>query len=87
MKPGSEVHAKSGPGRNLHLVPAEPSANATQQEEDTFIAGGVRAHQRLQDELDHELFGEQNPEKVCRLMQQKELIRSRLAAHGIRVRA
>ena len=87
--------------RGLHLVTAEEAsfiaqqdastnvqpelAPGSQQELDTLIANGLRRFQQVQAELDRELFGDQNHEKLAALFPELRLLRERLAHYGIRV--
>ena len=55
---------------------------------DHEIAEGVRALQRLQEQIDKELFSANpDPDVLNSLWGQQNFVRDRLAAHGIRVRA
>ncbi len=84
MKPCKAVKPQSA----LHLVtPEEKLPEPSPQELDSFIADGVRSYQKLQEEFDRELFGPRDIEKLGSLIEQKQLIRSRLMAYGVRVRA
>ncbi len=84
MKPCKAVKPQS----DLHLVkPEEKLPEPSPQELDRFIADGVRSYQKLQEEFDRELFGPRDIEKLGSLIEQKQLIRSRLMAYGVRVRA
>ncbi len=47
----------------------------------------MRAYQQLQLEFDRELCSTQDVDTLTALMQQKNLVRERLAAYGIKVRA
>jgi hypothetical protein len=70
------------------LVSAEAAPPTTDPVLDHEIAEGVRAYQRLQQQIDKELFSPNpDPEVIGSLFGQRNLIRDRLAAHGIRVRA
>jgi hypothetical protein len=72
----------------LHLVSAAAAPPTSDTDLDHEIAEGVRALQRLQQQIDKELFSANpDPELVGSLFGQQTLIRERLAAHGIRVRA
>ncbi len=75
------------PESDLHLVkPADKSPKPSPQERDSSIAEGMRSYQKVREGLDHELFsGSRDVEKISGLIEQKQLIRSRLAAHGVRV--
>ncbi len=72
----------------LHLVTAEEaaalaqteSAPAAQNHEDAFIVSGVRRCQQLQQEADRELFGKQDPERLCALWSELKVLRERLAS-------
>jgi hypothetical protein len=70
------------------LVSAEAAPPTSNPDLDHEIAEGVRAYQRLQQQIDKELFSAHpDPEVVNSLWGQQSLVRDRLAAHGIRVRA
>ena len=57
-------------------------------ERDHLIAEGVLAYQKLQQQVDAELFSATpDLETLGILLQQKNLVRERLAAHGVKVRA
>ena len=72
----------------LHLVSAEAAPPPSDPVLDHEIAEGVRAYQRLQEQIDKELFSANpDPEVVNSLWGEQSLVRERLAAHGIRVRA
>ena len=80
----------------LHLVTPEEaaaalaqteSAPATQNDEDAFIASGVRRYKQLQQEADRELFGKQDHERLQALWSELQVLRERLAAYGIQVHA
>ena len=87
--------------RAMHLVTAEEASMITQpeattitqpesspgsqQEIDTLIANGVRRYRELQTELDGELFGAQDHDKLAVLFRQVQLLRERLASHGVHV--
>jgi hypothetical protein len=72
----------------LHLVSAEAAPPTTDPVLDHEIAAGVQAYQRLQQQIDKELFSANpDPEVIGSLLGQRNLIRERLAAHGIKVRA
>ena len=83
MKPCKAVKPQSA----LHLVtPEEKLPEPSPQECDSSIAEGIRSYQKVREGLDHELFsGSRDVEKISGLIEQKQLIRSRLAAHGVRV--
>jgi hypothetical protein len=85
MKPCKPVKPKS----DLHLMkPGEKLPEPSPQEVDSFIADGIRSYQRLQEQVDKELFSPNpDPEVVSPLLGQLQLVRERLAAYGIRVRA
>ena len=71
-----------------HLVSAEAAPPPSDPVLDHEIAEGVRAYQRLQEQIDKELFSANpDPEVVNSLWGEQSLVRERLAAHGIRVRA
>ncbi len=84
------------PQQRLHLVPAAiaepaeppaPAADPDQQERDHLIAEGILTLQKLQRQLDTELFsGKPDLEVVGTVLQQKHLLEERLAAYGVRVR-
>jgi DNA-binding GntR family transcriptional regulator len=57
------------------------------RQRDALIGQGVQAYQQLQDEFDHELFGRRDLEVLASLMEQKNLLRQRLASYGVQVRA
>ena len=81
--------AKANPQSDLHLVkPVDPAPSPSSRADlDSFIAEGMRSYQRLQDELDHELFARTHDvDRIGSLIGQKQQLRSRLAAHGVRVR-
>lgn len=80
---------KANPKSDLHLVkPVEPELPSSQPDLDSFIAEGMRSYQKLQDEFDRQVFSsEKDMEEVARLIGEKQLIRSRLAAVGVKVRA
>ena len=70
------------------LVSTEAAPPTTDPVLDHEIAEGVRAYQRLQQRIDKELFSAHpDPEVVNSLWGEQSLVRDRLAAHGIRVRA
>jgi hypothetical protein len=70
------------------LVSTEAAPSTPDPDLDHEIAEGVRAYQRLQQQIDKELFSAHpDPDVVGSLLGQRNLIRDRLAAHGIRVRA
>ena len=74
------------PTQNLHLITRLEASDFDQAERDRQITDGVRAYQQLQMEFDRELFSTQDPDTLTTLMQEKNLVRERLAAYGIRVR-
>jgi hypothetical protein len=81
---------KANPKSDLHLVkPIEPASSPSSPVDlDSFIAEGMRSYQKLQDDLDHELFSRTHDvNKIGALIGQKQLVRSRLAAVGVKVRA
>jgi hypothetical protein len=81
---------KANPKSDLHLVkPIEPASSPSSPADlDSFIAEGMRSYQKLQDDLDYELFSRTHDvNKIGALIGQKQLIRSRLAAVGVKVRA
>ena len=81
---------KANPKSDLHLVkPADPAPSPSSHADlDSFIAEGIRSYQKLQDEFDRQVFSpERDMEKVARLIGEKQLIRSRLAAVGVKMRA
>ncbi len=81
---------KANPQSDLHLVkPVDPAPSPSSRADlDSFIAEGMRSYQKLQDELDHELFARTHDvNKIGALIGQKQLIRGRLAAVGVKVRA
>ena len=81
MFQGSKARVGSPPGETRRQV-----AQAFPQERDSSIAEGMRSYQKVREGLDHELFsGSRDVEKISGLIEQKQLIRSRLAAHGVRV--
>ena len=59
---------------------------ASQQELDTLIANGVRRYQQLQQEFAHQLFGKQDPEKMCAILPEMQLLRERLSRYGVHLR-
>ena len=61
------------------------SSPGSQQEIDSLIANGVRRYRELQTELDGELFGAQDHDKLAVLFRQVHLLRERLASHGVHV--
>jgi hypothetical protein len=70
------------------LVSAEAAPPPSNPDLDHEIAEGVRTYQRLQQQIDKELFSANpDPEVVNSLWGEQSLVRDRLAAHGIRVRA
>jgi hypothetical protein len=70
------------------LVSTEAAPPTTDPVLDHEIAEGVRTYQRLQQQIDKELFSASpDPEVIGSLFGEQKLIRERLAAHGIRVRA
>ena len=72
----------------LHLVSAAATPPPSDPGIDQEIAEGVKAFQAVQQQFDKELFsGSPDPEELGRLLFQRDLLRDRLAAHGIRVRA
>ena len=71
----------------LHLVDTRETADLASQQRDTLIAQGVQAYQKLQDEFDRELFGQRDLDTLASLLEQKHLVRERLANYGVRVRA
>jgi hypothetical protein len=71
-----------------HLVSAEAAPPPSDPVLDHEIAEGVKAYQRLQQQIDKELFSAHpDAEVVNSLWGEQSLVRERLAAHGIRVRA
>lgn len=89
---------KRKPHAGLHLVTAEeaaslavaaeptPCAEPAEQEMDAWLAQGIRRYRELQKEVDRELFGDQDQEKLIALLPELQLLRERLNAYGIRVR-
>jgi hypothetical protein len=75
------------PTHTLRLVTREDASDPDQIERDQQIAQGIRAYQQLQLEFDRELFSTQDVDTLTTLIQQKTVLRERLAAHGIKVRA
>jgi hypothetical protein len=79
--------------RGLHLVTAEEAAArcqqdpkpSSQQERDSLIANGMRRYQELQAEVDRELFGTQDRDKLAVLLPDLQLLRQRLASYGVHV--
>ena len=87
MKKTSQAHLQ------LHLVTPEEaaaalaqteSAPATQNDEDAFIASGVRRYKQLQQEADRELFGKQDHERLQALWSELQVLRDR--QHGFSIR-
>ena len=74
------------PTHTLHLMTREEASDTDQAEQDRQIAEGVRAYQQLQIEFDRELFSTRDVDVLTTLIQEKNLVRDRLAAHGIKVR-
>ena len=74
------------PTHTVHLLTRREANDPDQAERDQQIADGLRAYQQLQMEFDRELFSTQDPDTLTTLMLEKNLVRERLAAHGIRVR-
>ena len=65
-----------------------PSNPEPDDKEARMIADGVLKLQALQDEFDTEIMsGHGNLERVGELLTQLNLVRERLRAHGVRVRA
>ena len=97
-----KIKPKAKARRGLHLVTpdeaalmAQPDGSiqpepepepASQQELDTLIANGVRRYQQLRQEFDHQLFGDQDPEKMCAIMPEMQLLRERLSRYGVHLR-
>ena len=75
------------PTHTLHLATRQEASDPEQTECDRQIAEGMRAYQQLQMEFDRELFSTQDVDTLTTLIQQKKVLRERLAAHGIKVRA
>ncbi len=72
----------------LQLVSAAAAPPTSETDLDHEIAEGIKAFQRLQQQIDKELFSSApDPEVIGSLLGQRNLIRERLAAHGIKVRA
>jgi hypothetical protein len=72
----------------LHLVPAASEPTASDPGDDLQIAEGVRAFQRLQQQIDNVLFSPSpDPDVLASLLRDRNLVGERLAAHGIKVRA
>ena len=74
------------PTHTLHLITREDASDPDQAEHDRQIVEGMRTYQQLQIEFDRELFSTKDPETLTTLMLEKNLVRDRLAAHGIKVR-
>jgi hypothetical protein len=74
------------PTQTLHLITREEASDFDQAERDQQIADGMRAYQQLQIEFDRELFSTRDVDVLTTLIQEKNLVRERLAAYGIRVR-
>jgi hypothetical protein len=74
------------PTQTLHLLARQEAADFDQAERDQQIAQGMRAYQQLQMEFDRELFSTRDVDTLTTLLQEKNLMRDRLAAYGIRVR-
>jgi hypothetical protein len=76
--------------QQLHLVTSEEAAavsqSLSQNEENAFIANGIRRYQQLQREFDEELFGSRDLDKITALLPEINLLRERLASYGIHVR-
>jgi len=74
--------------QQLHLVTTgdRPAGAPQEQEEDSWIADGIRRYQQVQQEFDQELFGNQDYEKMNALLSEKQLLRERLNSHGVHVR-
>jgi hypothetical protein len=71
----------------LHLVSTAAAPPPADPGIDHQIAEGVRALQALQQQFDNELFsGAPDPEVLVTLLRQMNLLRERLAAHGVKVR-
>ena len=75
------------PTHTLHLITRQDASDPDQLELDHEIAQGIRAYQQLQIEFDRELFSTQDVDTLTTLIQQKKLLRERLAAYGIKVSA
>ena len=75
------------PTQNLHLLARQQASDIDHLELEQEIVQGLRAYQQLQLEFDRELFSTRDPDTLAALIQQKNLVRERLAAHGIKVRA
>ena len=82
-----KIDQQNDPQSQLHLVDASEAADLASQQRDTLIAQGVQAYQKLQDEFDRELFGQRDLDTLASLLEQKHLLRERLASYGVRVRA
>ena len=74
------------PTHTVHLLTRQEASDPAQAERDQQIAEGMRAYQQLQMEFDRELFSTRDVDILTTLIQQKDLVRERLAAYGIKVR-
>jgi hypothetical protein len=87
------MRKKAKTQQQLHLVTAEQASALSQTElspaadEDAFLASGVRRYNQLRQEADRELFGKQDPERLGTLWSELNVLRERLAAYGIQMRA
>jgi hypothetical protein len=88
------MRKKSKAQQQLHLVTAEEASAFSQTElspvapsdEDAFLGDGIRRYQELQRAFDEELFGKKDLQKLAEILPELQLVRERLAAHGVRVR-
>jgi len=82
------MRKKTKAQQQLHLVTTEdrPAGAPQEQEEDSWIANGIRRYQQVQQEFDQELFGNQDYEKMGALLSEKQLLRERLNSRGVHVR-
>jgi hypothetical protein len=74
------------PTHTVHLLTRQEASDPDQAERDQQIADGMRTYQQLQMEFDRELFSTRDVDILATLMQQKDMVRERLAAYGIKVR-
>ena len=74
------------PTHTVHLLTRQEASDPDQAERDQQIVQGMRAYQQLQMEFDRELFSTRDVDILATLIQEKNLLRERLSAYGIKVR-